>query len=63
MTGSNSEYFLAELLDSDSETTKTLIAEVDGHVVGFMSFSCNVSHDRLNDNFDLKQFDYLRKGK
>lgn len=58
-SGSKSEYFLAELLESDSEVTKTLVAECDGEVVGFISFSLMINQKRLEKIFDLDAYSNL----
>jgi hypothetical protein len=55
------EHFLAELLESDSDTTKTLVAEVENTVVGFMTLGLNVNQSRLCDTFDLEPFGNLQK--
>ena len=58
-SGSKSEYFLAQLLESDSEVTKTLVAECDGEVVGFISFSLMINQKRLSKIFDLDAYSNL----
>eukprot|EP01137_Pigoraptor_chileana_P032179 Opistho-2@21151 len=55
------EFFLAELIEAQSETNKAIVAEVDGRAVGFLSISTNISVPFLTTNFDLEPFDNFRK--
>ncbi|KAJ3195362.1 hypothetical protein HK101_000404 [Irineochytrium annulatum] len=57
----NADHYLAELLESKNEASKTLVAEADGVVVGFMSLTKDVDQDVLTKNFYLDPFDNLVK--
>ena len=55
------EYFLAELIESQDSNHKTIVAEVEGQAVGFMSVSCDVDVDFLNDCYQLEPFHSLKQ--
>ncbi|KAJ3073780.1 hypothetical protein HDU98_000700 [Podochytrium sp. JEL0797] len=57
----NLDHTLAELLESTSEHTRTLVAQVGPIVTGFMSLSNEVDQKLLADTFDLDAFDGLIK--
>ncbi|KAJ1342699.1 hypothetical protein BSLG_002796 [Batrachochytrium salamandrivorans] len=61
--GDQADFYLAKLVESESESSKTLVAEVDGKVVGFMSISQDINQAKLNDAYHLDMFDfYSMKG-
>ncbi len=47
-------------METHSETNKTLVAEIDDEVIGFMSFGLEVDEKKLLDFFDLSA--YLKTG-
>ncbi|KAH6563849.1 hypothetical protein BASA83_008099 [Batrachochytrium salamandrivorans] len=57
--GDQADFYLAKLVESESESSKTLVAEVDGKVVGFMSISQDINQAKLNDAYHLDMFDFL----
>ncbi|KAJ3140086.1 hypothetical protein HK100_010584 [Physocladia obscura] len=61
LDGQNTDHFLAELLESKDENTKTLVADIAGTVVGFMSLTSAVDQTLLAKTFDLDAFDNLIK--
>ncbi|KAJ3052486.1 hypothetical protein HK097_006189 [Rhizophlyctis rosea] len=61
LEGKHADFFLAELLESKSEKIKTLVAEADGEVVGFMSLNRDVDQELLAETFHLEAFDLLCK--
>ena len=54
------EYFIAELVTGGPEKS-SLVAEVDGHAVGFMGISSSINVEVLEDNFILESYHGLRK--
>lgn len=54
------EYFLAEMIESQDEHHQTLVAEVSGRAVGFMSVSSEVDIDYLNECYQLESFHGLK---
>ncbi|KAJ3210795.1 hypothetical protein HDU67_005006 [Dinochytrium kinnereticum] len=57
----NADHYLAELLESTSESIKTLVAEADGNVVGFMSLTKDIDQEVISKLFNLDIFDNLVK--
>ncbi|XP_041062031.1 cilia- and flagella-associated protein 61 [Carcharodon carcharias] len=55
------EYFLAELIEAQDETTHAAVCEVNKAAVGFISVCSEVNVDLLNECFDLRPFHGLRK--
>lgn len=55
------EYFLAELIESQDSHHKTIVAEVEGHAIGFMSVSCEVDVDFLTSCYQLESFHGLKQ--
>ncbi|KAK5670871.1 hypothetical protein QVD99_002641 [Batrachochytrium dendrobatidis] len=55
------DYFLAGLVESKSEGTKTLVAEADGQIIGFMSINRDFNQKRLINSYELEVFDDLKK--
>lgn len=60
LNGSIGEYFLAELIESQDDYHKTVVAEVGGEAVGFMSISSQVDVEFLNDCYQLESFHGLK---
>ncbi|GCB67918.1 hypothetical protein scyTo_0005224 [Scyliorhinus torazame] len=56
------EYFLAELIEAQDETTHAAVSEVNNAAVGFISVCSEVNVDLLNECYDLRPFHGLRKG-
>ena len=54
------EYFLAEIIESQDSCHQTIVAEVNGHAVGFMSISSEVDVEFLNDCYQLESFHGLK---
>ncbi|KAJ3181731.1 hypothetical protein HDU87_000749 [Geranomyces variabilis] len=52
---------LAALLDEQSDAVKTLVAEVDAQVVGFMTIDSEIQQESLIETFHLEPFDNLMK--
>lgn len=61
LTSTYGDFFLAELIESQDETNKCVVADVKGTAVGFMSVCATVDIDLLRSCFDLKPFNGLRK--
>ncbi|KAI8848056.1 hypothetical protein BC829DRAFT_444130 [Chytridium lagenaria] len=57
----NADHYLAELLESTSESIKTLVAEADGNVVGFMSLTKDIDQEVISKLFNVDVFDNLVK--
>ncbi|XP_048456872.1 cilia- and flagella-associated protein 61 [Rhincodon typus] len=55
------EYFLAELIEAQDETTRAAVCEVNNSAVGFISVCSEVNVKLLNECFDLRPFHGLRK--
>ncbi|XP_019853392.1 PREDICTED: cilia- and flagella-associated protein 61-like isoform X1 [Amphimedon queenslandica] len=55
------DYFIAELVESQDSDHKTIVAEVDGRAVGFISVSTDVNLSLLWDHYQLESFHGLRK--
>ncbi|XP_078086620.1 cilia- and flagella-associated protein 61 [Mustelus asterias] len=55
------EYYLAELIEAQDETTHAAVCEVNNTAVGFISVCSEVNVDLLNECFDLRPFHGLRK--
>jgi hypothetical protein len=62
LKGNKADHFLAELLESKSDATKTLVAEVDGNVVGFISLTQEIDQEVITKTYDLSIFDNCIKG-
>ncbi|KAI8823503.1 uncharacterized protein EV422DRAFT_493768 [Fimicolochytrium jonesii] len=56
------DYYLSSLLESQTANVKTLVAEADGDVVGFITINRDVQEVALTHNFQLEPFDLLLKG-
>ncbi|XP_014664665.1 PREDICTED: cilia- and flagella-associated protein 61-like isoform X2 [Priapulus caudatus] len=54
-------YFLAEMIDSKDNDHKSLVAEVNGIAIGFMSLCSKVDLGTLNECFELDHFNGLYK--
>ncbi|KAI8924099.1 hypothetical protein BC831DRAFT_498577 [Entophlyctis helioformis] len=61
LKGEHADYYLAGLVESKSEAVRTLVAEADGEVVGFMSINREIDQAMLHDVYHLEMFDYLMK--
>ena len=55
------EYFLAELIESQDSSHQTIVAEVEGRAVGFMSISSEVDVEFLNECYQLEPFHGLKQ--
>lgn len=55
------EYFLAEMIESQDSSHQTIVAEVDGRAVGFMSISSEVDVEFLNEVYQLEPFHGLKQ--
>ncbi|XP_043191532.1 cilia- and flagella-associated protein 61-like isoform X1 [Amphibalanus amphitrite] len=55
------EYFLAEVIADERESSYSAVVEVDKLAVGLMSVTTEVDLDTLNANFELAPFHGLRK--
>jgi hypothetical protein len=53
--------YIAELLQSKSEQTRALVAEVEGEIVGFMNVSRDMDISVLRQTYQLEMFNYLTK--
>ncbi|KAJ3411300.1 hypothetical protein HDV05_002404 [Chytridiales sp. JEL 0842] len=59
--GRKADHYLADLLESKNDSSKTLVAEVDGIVVGFMSLTKDADQELLAKSFELDAFDNCQK--
>lgn len=55
------EYFIAELIESQNDENKALVAEVDGRAVGLMCLTSDVDVNVLAQCFELDPYDNLLK--
>ncbi|KAJ1565053.1 hypothetical protein HK096_004834 [Nowakowskiella sp. JEL0078] len=55
------DFYLADLLESKNDASKTLVAEADGEVVGFMNLYRDIDQEVLANTFQLTHLDNLRK--
>ncbi|XP_037076850.1 cilia- and flagella-associated protein 61-like [Pollicipes pollicipes] len=55
------EFFLAEVIADERDSSFSAVVEVDKLAVGIMSVTTEVDLDMLNDNFELAPFHGLRK--
>ena len=55
------EYFLAELIESQDSSHQTIVAEVEGRAVGFMSITSEVDVEFLNECYQLEPFHGLKQ--
>ncbi|XP_028253769.1 cilia- and flagella-associated protein 61 [Parambassis ranga] len=55
------QYFLAELIENQSEDLLCAVCEIDGVIVGFLSGSADEDLKLLRDNFELSEFECLYK--
>lgn len=53
------EFFIAELIEAQNDTTKALVAEVDGRAVGLMSLTNDIKLDVLQQCFELAPYNNL----
>ncbi|XP_054474902.1 cilia- and flagella-associated protein 61 [Anoplopoma fimbria] len=58
---SDQPYFLSELIEAQDEKNHTAVCESDGVAVGLLSLTSDVDLKRLNDSFELSEFDGLYK--
>lgn len=61
VTSSFGDFFLAEIISSQSDKKKCLTAEVNGKPVGLMSFSSDIQVSMLQKCFDLRPYSNLLK--
>lgn len=61
LTSIYGEFFLAELIETRTEHTHSLVAEVNGRAVGLMSLTDEIDTRLLQDCFDLELYDNLQK--
>jgi len=61
LTDDKNDFFLSNMLDTPTSSTKTLVAEADSQVVGFMSLSSDFNVNSLVGTFDVTCFDNLYK--
>lgn len=61
LTDTYGEFFLADLIASQDDQNKCLVAEVDGKAAGLMSLSSAVQVDILQECFQLKPYGQLLK--
>ena len=54
------EYFLAELIESQDSFHQTIVAEVNGQAIGFMSITSEVDVEFLNECYQLESFHGLK---
>ncbi|CAF0926188.1 unnamed protein product [Rotaria sp. Silwood1] len=54
------DFFVAELIESQDDNNKALVAECNGYAIGFMSISNEVNIDILNEVYSLSAFHGLR---
>ncbi|KAI8895920.1 hypothetical protein BC833DRAFT_599595 [Globomyces pollinis-pini] len=55
------DQYVSSLLETESPTVKSLVAEVDGQVVAFMSISRDVDQEKLRESYRLQPFHQLIK--
>jgi len=55
----NSIYYFSELLENKNENVNTIVAEINGDIVGFMSMRSNIEYSELLDKFDLDIYETL----
>ncbi|XP_065899995.1 cilia- and flagella-associated protein 61-like isoform X2 [Dysidea avara] len=55
------DYFIAELIEAQDDTHRTIVADVNGRAVGFISLTTEVDLDLLNSCFDLAPYHGLCK--
>jgi hypothetical protein len=56
------DFYIAQLIESPDECVKTMVAEVAGKVVGFMSLSGHVDRDAMTSCFYLDPYESLVSG-
>lgn len=56
------DFHLAQLIESSESHVKTLVAEVSGRAVGFMSLSSSISFDVLAESYFLDPYENLLQG-
>jgi hypothetical protein len=61
LTDQYGDYFIAELIESVDEDHQTIVAEVNGRAVGFISVTTDINLDILWDNYQLEPYHGLRK--
>uniref|UniRef100_A0A0X3PA99 Uncharacterized protein n=1 Tax=Schistocephalus solidus TaxID=70667 RepID=A0A0X3PA99_SCHSO len=57
------EFYAAELVEAQNDKLKTIVVEVDGRAVGYMSATTEFDIDFVNEQYDLAPFNCLRKSK
>nr|VZI18323.1 unnamed protein product [Spirometra erinaceieuropaei] len=57
------EFYSAELVEAQNDHLKTIVVEVDGQAVGYMSATTEFDIDFVNKQYDLTPFNCLRKNK
>eukprot|EP00842_Homolaphlyctis_polyrhiza_P004885 jgi/Hompol1/5398/HPOL_004404-RA len=60
-TSEHADYFLAGLVEGQSDLVRTLVAEADGEVVGFMSINRDIDQTKLHSVYRLEMLDYLMR--
>ena len=53
------EFFLANMISSEDEHNKALVAEANGRAMGLLVLTSDVQLDELQHTFDLEVYDYL----
>lgn len=61
VTETYGEYFLAELIASQNENNKALVAQVKDKAIGLMGLTSDIDSKLLHECFELEQFDNLLK--
>ncbi len=55
------DHYISNLLEASNENFKSIVAEVDGDVVGFMCIDRTTDQEMLRENYSLSSFDDLVK--
>lgn len=61
VTQTYGEYFIAELIASQNDTNKALVAQVKDKAIGLMGITSDIDSKLLHECFDLQPFDNLMK--
>jgi adenylate kinase family enzyme len=56
------EFFLAELIESQDEQNKAIVAQANGKAMGLMSLTCEVDLSALQQCFELEPYNNLETG-
>jgi len=62
LTEQHGDYFIAELIAAQSDTTKALVAQVKSKAVGLLALTTEIDVKLLQQCFDLDTYDNLLKG-